>query len=313
MYISAKSIQNPGKQDAQEAAAEEAPEHNSDANSLSHYLNSFPNLTQSQIPQSMIPGVRKTFKCDIYHRKSPEELKFVRDYYFIKFMEGLNKLNRVDERRVFSKSAIAYLESNYAQNSSDTCIATSIITNTIGQNIASTNPAPSANPISSSSTRPQFSTMNQLLTMPTVKPQSPLNLTSPKKWLYPQVAKYMESGVQAQSYNDQLKLEIFQYLENEYKVHMLNLTYGVPFIQNKTDIPLNCFISAEATWWCIEHVNEVDNEADAICLMQIMCDFDLIRHISNQQKIYIHGFYLYYIITDETRSHHLYTKGKILL
>lgn len=42
--------------------------------------------------------------------------------------------------------------------------------------------------------------------------------------------------------------------------------------------------------------------------MQVLSDYDLIRHISNQQKIFIHGFNLYYVITDQNRNHHLYTK-----
>lgn len=42
--------------------------------------------------------------------------------------------------------------------------------------------------------------------------------------------------------------------------------------------------------------------------MQIMIDFDQIKHISKQETIYIHGFYLFYIITNETKSHYLYTK-----
>ncbi len=42
--------------------------------------------------------------------------------------------------------------------------------------------------------------------------------------------------------------------------------------------------------------------------MQILCDFGLVRHISNQQKIFIHGFNLYYLISDQNRDHYLYTK-----
>lgn len=104
--------------------------------------------------------------------------------------------------------------------------------------------------------------------------------------------------------------EIVAVLTSEYKQAMLNAQHGIPFIQNKTDIPLNCFISAEAVWWCIEHVDECACEADAIVLMQVLADFDVVRHISDHhQKIFIHGFYLYYIITDEAiRSHHVFTK-----
>ena len=62
------------------------------------------------VPASMLEGRHIPVHCDIYQRKSSEELSFFRDYYFIKFMEGLNKLNRADDRRVFSKAALAYSE-----------------------------------------------------------------------------------------------------------------------------------------------------------------------------------------------------------
>lgn len=107
-----------------------------------------------------------------------------------------------------------------------------------------------------------------------------------------------------------MRMEIMSLLTTEYKHAMLNASTGIPFIQNKTDIPLNCFISAEAVWWCIEHIEDVVCEADAIVLMQVMIDFDLVRHISdNIQKIFIHGFYLYYINPQEaSRSQHVFTK-----
>lgn len=95
---------------------------------------------------------------------------------------------------------------------------------------------------------------------------------------------------------------------------MLNSSNGIPFIQNKTDIPLNCFISAEAVWWCMEHIEDVLCEADAIVFMQILIDFDLVRHISDHfQIIFIHGFYLYYIITEEAiHSQHVFTKVRFM-
>lgn len=90
---------------------------------------------------------------------------------------------------------------------------------------------------------------------------------------------------------------------------MLNTAYGIPFIQSKNDIPMNCFISAEAVWWCLENISELECEADAIVFMQLMSDFDLVHHISDQcQKIFVHGFYLYYLITDDMSSHHVFTK-----
>ena len=85
---------------------------------------------------------------------------------------------------------------------------------------------------------------------------------------------------------------------------------GLPFIHYTTDIPLNCFISSEAVWWCIAHIEDINTEADAIQLMQTMRDFELIRHISPSQRVFIHGFYLYYIVTEANiKQHlHLYTK-----
>jgi hypothetical protein len=314
MYVSSKAVQGSDQSaDKKQQQSETTTAPCSDTTRINEHMINFPNLAQSQIPQSMI-NARTTFKCDIYQRKSSEELKFIRDYYFIKFMEGLNKLNRADERRSYSKSTVAYIESNCAANSNnDICIATSYITNitnNIGQNIMTNTVHPVSQPVST-----QFSTKNQLLTVPTLNLRSSggatpplLNLTSPHKELYPLVRKYNAAAQDAL-----LKKQIFDYLENEYKAHMLNTSYGLPFIQNKTDIPLFCFISAEAVWWCIEHVSAIDNEAEAICLMQIMCDFDVIRHISNQQKVFVHGFYLYYITTNENRSHHLYTKGMVFI
>jgi hypothetical protein len=85
---------------------------------------------------------------------------------------------------------------------------------------------------------------------------------------------------------------------------------GLPFIQNKNDLPRNCFISSEAVWWCMSHVDDINTEVDAIKFMQIMLDFDTIRHISPNQRIFIHGFYLYYVVCDENRNNnnHMYTK-----
>lgn len=57
--------------------------------SLSNYLLNFTNLSQWQIPASMIQTRDRIARCDIYARKPVDELRFFRDYYFIKFMEGL--------------------------------------------------------------------------------------------------------------------------------------------------------------------------------------------------------------------------------
>lgn len=48
-----------------------------------------------------------------------------------------------------------------------------------------------------------------------------------------------------------IKKQISTYLEEEYTIHMLDIKNGIPFLVKKIDIPSYCFISAEATWWCI--------------------------------------------------------------
>ena len=109
--------------------------------------------------------------------------------------------------------------------------------------------------------------------------------------------------------------EIIIHLENTYKNPMLE---GIPFLQAKNDIPPKCFVSAEATWWCIQNIADIETEADAIAFLQVLLDFNIIRHISkvdkmdkiirkdekdeNFEKAYIHGFYLYYILTNENRK-----------
>lgn len=61
--------------------------------------------------------------------------------------------------------------------------------------------------------------------------------------------------------------------------------------------------------------------------MQVLCDFDMIRHISEDllkmkhssnsyevmatskiQKVFIHGFYLYYVVCEQNVKNHKYTK-----
>ena len=119
----------------------------------------------------------------------------------------------------------------------------------------------------------------------------------------------MELSVLAKK-RDDLYSTICKYITLTYKPRMLDATSGFPFIQYKNDIPRQCFISSEAVWWCMAHVDDIYTEADAIQFMQIMFDFDTIRHISPNQRIFIHGFYLYYIVTEENRNNnnHFYTK-----
>lgn len=339
MYVSPKSI-NETSQDHNQQRSDSEPRSFSSSSTLTeivhtqestlqHYLNSFPNLAPSQIPQSMLPGARKTVKSDIYTRKSPEELKFLRDYYFIKFMEGLNKLSRPDERRCYSKSTLAYLEANSGlnANSDNFLSATSVISNAINQLLVGSSPHTAVNPLQASGNSSSMALLTQTpgsvgstsssasksQSIPTSlhKPAAATGstevkkLVSPKIWLLPAVQAYKNSSPTEPSVRE----EIVAYMSREYKEAMTSKSSGIPFILDKADIPKNCFISAEAVWWCIEHIEDVFNEADAICFMQIACDFDLVKHISNQPKIFIHGFYLYYILT-ENGSSHLYTRGK---
>ncbi len=92
------------------------------------------------------------------------------------------------------------------------------------------------------------------------------------------------------------RAEITAYLKKTYQEAMLS---GIPMLTSKDDIPPKCFISAEATWWCIQNVDGIETEAQSIRFMQILLDFDIIKHISKFEKTYIHGFYLYYILTQE--------------
>ena len=81
------------------------------------------NLTPSQIPASMMQNTVKPSRCDIYERKSYDELRFFRDYYFIKFVELLNKLTRADEKRTYSKSSLAYMEANSVIPHGNECLS----------------------------------------------------------------------------------------------------------------------------------------------------------------------------------------------
>ena len=256
-------------------------------------------------------------RCDVYQRKSADELQFTRDFYFLRFMESLNKLNRADERRAYSRSTAAFLEANnYNLNQcyADTSIASAGLMTTIVQ---------ANNTSSMSATNASLCTSRlQLTTAPLAPPKSqssahtpPVKMASPRRHLLPMVSKYLELQQQQQptptassSVVEALRAEIVAYMTSEYKPHLLHTAHGIPFIQNKTDIPTHCFISAEAVWWCMERIDEVESERDAICFMQLCTDFDVVRHISNQQRLFVHGFYLHYVVTSDNQHHTLYTK-----
>ncbi len=109
------------------------------------------------------------------------------------------------------------------------------------------------------------------------------------------------------------------------------IVLGIPFFEKKNDIPSHCFISAESVWWCIDHIADIEIESEAIVFMQILCDFDMIRHISEDllktksssnnyettatskiQKVFIHGFYLYYVVSEQNAKNHRYVKYKLV-
>ena len=52
--------------------------------------------------------------------------------------------------------------------------------------------------------------------------------------------------------------------------NLFNLIHfkGIPFFEdnkkNKNDIPLNCFLSAESIWWCVDHIDGIETEADGM-------------------------------------------------
>ena len=121
-------------------------------------------------------------------------------------------------------------------------------------------------------------------------------LPSPVEKLYTLLDEYRQTrnGQKKEKYN-----EVVTYLEDTYINAMLN---SIPFLTYKNDIPVNCFISAEATWWCMQNVIDIDTESNAIDFLQVMLDFNIIQHISKDEKNYIHGFYLYYIITKDNKN-----------
>jgi hypothetical protein len=180
--------------------------------SLNNYLLNFTNLSQSQIPASMIQQREKIARCDIYARKTPEELRFFRDFYFIKFMEGLNKLNRADERRSYSKATLAYIESLSPNSNTDNCVAVATILNALFTNFSSASvgslpaTASSSNLAASGSASGSSLALinaaaaaanqnkNQMIGMPALgikqHQSTPLLLRSPKKFIYPLLTKF---------------------------------------------------------------------------------------------------------------------------
>lgn len=154
--------------------------------SLNNYLLNFTNLSHSQIPASMIQTREKITKCDIYARKSQDELRFFRDFFFIKFMEGLNKLNRADDRRSYSKATLAYTETaNSSPSVMENCLAVTAIMNSLQAAANNSNTSTSSTPGGSMS-----SVSGSLPLLNIKQPSTPsLMLKSPKEIIYPLLNK----------------------------------------------------------------------------------------------------------------------------
>lgn len=167
-----------------------------------------------------------TTRFDIYQRKSFDQLKELRDSNFLKFMEFLNKVTHVENKRITSSS----------------CKNASL-------------------------------------------------LPSRKEKLDNLLTQYHNN-----ENHEENKLNIVNYLKKTYQQSMIN---NIPFLAQKSDLPPNCFISAECTWWCIQNIQDVNTEEDAIDLLQTMLEFNIIKHINKTENTYIHGFYFYYILTEE--------------
>jgi hypothetical protein len=242
-------------------------------------------------------------RFDFYQTKTKEELLFIRDYFFIRFIEGLNKLERADDRRMTSRATRAFLNTSSGASLTNTnmkakSLSSEKLTNYDQNEVMLFNN-------NNQSVLTAISSIKQLNIVEN-------KLVSPYLKLYPMIETYLElkSTETSQTKVDieNFKLQIQDYLNSNYKSQLLNKSTGVPLINNKADIPLNCFTSSEGVWWCIDNIDDIDNEENAILFMQTLLNFDIINHISNQQSTFFHGFYLYYIITDESRSHCLYTK-----
>ncbi len=156
--------------------------------------------TPGMIPASMLETQEHPLHCDIYQRKTNEELKFYRDYYFIKFMEGLNKLNRADDRRCFSRATIEYLDT-INSNSADQCIAINLLQSAITTSMATGSSGHGLQSANSSSTNKlslNSSNVNKIAqVIPNSGSKNPLSfkkLTSPKTKLYEMVSKHLKNA-----------------------------------------------------------------------------------------------------------------------
>ena len=115
------------------------------------------------------------------------------------------------------------------------------------------------------------------------------SMPTPRDELYAAIGVF-KKGRNAEANRARVRL-IFQ---SVYVPAMIEAKNGIPFINAKKDIPVHCFVSAEATWWAMNNVACIDSERDAVEFLQHMLDFGIIMHISDNLKTFVHGFYLYY-------------------
>lgn len=172
-------------------------------------------------PASMLePEKHVPVHGDIYTRKSPEELRYFRDYFFIRFMEGLNKLNRADDRRYLSQAVRAYSESINSQAhllNDQSVPAVQFIMSTLSNSSSSGSSGSSTGTSTNlSSSQKLVNTLNipKNIQSPCAHPKK---LTSPKVKLYDMVARFR---VEKDSGSDKMRTEIRDYLTNEYTSQM---------------------------------------------------------------------------------------------
>lgn len=123
------------------------------------------------------------------------------------------------------------------------------------------------------------------------------SMVSPRDELYVAIGQF-KKGIDVDGNRERVR-KIFQ---SVYVPPMIEHKNGIPFINPKKDIPLRCFVSAEATWWCMNNVLGIDSEREAVEFLQHMLDFKIIAHISDNLKTFVHGFYLYYFYDIDPSS-----------
>ncbi|CAF1097604.1 unnamed protein product [Rotaria sordida] len=76
---------------------------------------------------------------------------------------------------------------------------------------------------------------------------------------------------------------------------------GLLFVKDSA-LPERTFIAIEAIWWSIEHGDDVENEQIAMILFQFLFTNGYIRHFTNKENSFRFGFFLYYIVTEKTKT-----------